>query len=55
MSDWLFFYPTRYYQGGVGLVALLELTIALKGEKEDRRLRDCCEEHVIWWQENKHL
>ena len=51
MKSFIFFFPTRYHNGGISLVTMLELSLALKADKHAKRLRECCEEHVRAWQE----
>ena len=52
MSDFIFFYPTRHRFGGACLVDTLKLTLAAKTDEEEDRLRECCIEHVRYWEEN---
>jgi hypothetical protein len=52
MSDWIFFYPTRYYLGGECLVRTLQCTLKAKSDEQAERLRQCCIEHVRWLEES---
>jgi hypothetical protein len=51
MRDFIFFYPTRYYQGGVCLVETLILTLKAKADEQVDRLRECCIEHARYWED----
>jgi hypothetical protein len=53
MNDFIFFYPTRYYLGGACIVHTLMLTLASKSDEQAERLRECCLEHVRYWEETE--
>lgn len=42
----------RHWIFGIDIVTLLTITLAGREMLECKRLRECCEEHVKWWEES---